>query len=80
MWAFTVEYYSRYGAIVPMGNATQQKLKNKTYKGWLKETEIMRKNTTGNVYILTDFTQEMCEMTPRQFADYVQNNYIAILK
>ena len=80
MWAFVVEYYEKYGAIIPVGNSGQQKLRNKTFKEWLAETEIMRKNTTGNVYVLVDFTQAMCEMSPKQLADYVQNHYVTILK
>ena len=51
----------------------------KTRRGWLSETECMRKHTTGNVYVVADFTQKMCEMSPRQLADYVQNNSIAVL-
>ena len=39
----------------------------------------MRRDTTGTVYVVSDFTQKMCEMSPRKLADYVQNNYIAIL-
>lgn len=79
MYAVCVEYYGKFGAIVPAGNSGLQKLRNKTRRGWLSETEIMRKNTTGSVYVISDFTQKMCEMSPRKLADYVQNNYIAIL-
>lgn len=39
----------------------------------------MRRNTTGNVYVIADFTQKMCEMPARQLADYVQNNNITCL-
>ena len=56
-----------------------KKLHNKTRKGWLSETECMRRNTTGNVYVIADFTQKMCEMSQRQLADYVQNNNITCL-
>lgn len=79
MYAVCVEYYGQFGAIVPAGNNGLQKLHNKTRRGWLSETTIMRRNTTGDVYVVSDFTQKMCEMSPRQLADYVQNNYIAIL-
>ena len=79
MYAVCVEYYGKFGAIVPAGNNGLQKLHNKTRRGWLSETTIMRRNTTGTVYVVSVFTQKMCEMSPRQLADYVQNNYIAIL-
>lgn len=79
MYAVCVEYYGNFGAIVPAGNNGLKKLHNKTRRGWLSETTIMRRNTTGTVYVVSDFTQKMCEMSPRKLADYVQNNYIAIL-
>lgn len=80
MYAIVVEYYGKYGAIVPCGNNGVQKLHNKTIKGWNSETQILRHNTAGNVYVVKDFTQKMCEMSPKKLADYVQSNYIAILK
>ena len=80
MYAIVVEYYGNYGAIVPCGNSGMQKLHNKTRKGWNSETEFLRRSTSGNVYILKEFTQEMYEMSPKQLADYVQNNYVTILK
>lgn len=79
MYAVCVEYYGKYGAKVPLGNAGLQKLHNKTRRGWLSETECMRKNTTGNVYVVANFTHSMCEMSPRKLADYVQNNCITAL-
>lgn len=79
MYAVCVEYYGKFGAIVPAGNNGLQKLHNKTRRGWLSETTIMRRNTTGTVYVVSAFTQKMCEMSPGQLADYVQNNYISIL-
>ena len=79
MYAICVESYGRYGNIVPCGNSGLQKLRNKTRKGWLAETETMRKSTTGNVYVISDFTQKMCEMSPRQLADYVSCNHITCL-
>lgn len=79
MYAVCVEYYGKFGAIVPSGNNGLQKLHNKTRRGWLSETTAMRRNTTGSVYVVSDFTQKMCEMSPRKLADYVQNNYITIL-
>lgn len=48
MYAVCVEYYGKFGAIVPCGNNGLQKLRNKTRRGWMSETEIMRKNTCGD--------------------------------
>ena len=79
MYSVCVEYYGKFGAIVPTGNNGLQKLRNKTRRGWLSETECMRRQTTGNVYVINDFTQKMCEMNPSQLADYVQNNHITCL-
>lgn len=79
MYAICVEYYGKFGAIVPAGNNGLQKLHNKTRRGWLRETTVMRRITTGNVYVVSDFTQKMCEMSPSKLADYVQNHYITIL-
>lgn len=80
MYAICVEYFGGYGAVVPMGNNGLQRLRNKTMRGWLSETEGMRRNTTGNVYVIPEFTQRMCEMSPARLADYVQNNYWYCLK
>lgn len=79
MYAVVVEYYGSYGAIVPLGNAGLQKLRNKTRKGWLKETEYLRRSTTGTVYLINDFTKHMCEMSQRELADYVITHAIGRL-
>lgn len=79
MYAVCVESCGEYGATVPAGNNGLQKLHNKTRRGWLNETQGMRKSTTGNVYVVSDFTQKMCEMSPGKLADYVSNNHICRL-
>ena len=79
MYAVVVESYGKYGNIVPCGNDGMQKLRNKTRRGWLKETEYLRKNTTGTVFVISNFTQRMCEMGPKALADYVSCHYITIL-
>lgn len=73
MWAIRVESYGNYGCIVPLGNDGAQELHNKTRRGWLSETEILRK-MGGTVYVLPDFTQTMCEMSPRSLASYVMRH------
>lgn len=70
MWAIRVESYGNYGCIVPCGNGGAQKLRNKTRRGWLLETEYLRK-LGGTVYVVNDFMQDMCEMSPKKLANYV---------
>ena len=79
MYAIVVESYGKYGNIVPCGNDGLQKLRNKTHLGWLKETEFLRRNTTGIVYVISDFTQAMCEMGPKQLANYVMSHHLDVL-
>lgn len=73
MWAFRVESYGSYGCIVPCGNDGAQKLRNKTRRGWLSETETLRKKG-GTVYIMNNYTTEMCNMSSRQLANYIMTH------
>ena len=52
------------------GNDFAQKLHNKSLRGWRMETEQMRK-LMGRVYVVPDYTQEMCEMDAESLANYV---------
>lgn len=79
MYAIVVESYVHYGNIVPLGNDGIQKLHNKTRYGWKCETEFLRRNTTGTVYIINDFTQEMCNLSAKQLADYVIAHHVDVL-
>lgn len=56
MSAFRVESYGNYGCIVPCGNDGAQKLRNKTRRGWLLETECLRK-LGGTVYCQRFYTR-----------------------
>lgn len=47
-----------------------QMLHNKSRKGWLIETEQMRK-LMGHIYVVPNFTQKMCEMDSVALANYV---------
>ena len=67
------------GRVVPAGNIGLQKLRNKTRRGWMSETEVMRKCVDG-VVVVNDFTQEMCEMNPSMLADYCCKIAITRLK
>lgn len=52
------------------GNDFAQMLHNKSRKGWLMETEQMRK-LMGRIYVVPNFTQKMCEMDSVALANYV---------
>lgn len=78
MYAINIESFGNRGLYIPSGNQGMQKLRNKTFRGWLKETQIMRKNG-GTVYVVNDFTQAMCEMNMGKLTDYVMRNHIYIL-
>lgn len=79
MYAVNIESFGNAGLRVPCGNNGLQKLHNKTVRGWMKETQIMRKNG-GSVYVIKDYTQKMCEMNNAQLVDYILKNYICQLK
>jgi hypothetical protein len=73
MWAFRVVHcgVGPDGVwTIGVGNDFMQMLNNKTRKGWRMETEQMRK-LPGRVYVVPDFTQEMCEMNKVKLASYV---------
>lgn len=70
MWAFGLVNCGNYGMVVPLGNDGAQKLRNKTLRGWKSETETMQK-CVDEVWVVSDFTQKMCEMSPRKLADHV---------
>lgn len=70
MWAFRVISLGKYGCIIPCGNDGAQRLHNKTRRGWLSETTTLRK-MGGTVYVLPNYTQQMCNMSEHQLANYV---------
>ena len=61
------------------GNDGLQKLHNKTMKGWKSELQTMTKKV-DEIYIVRDFTQEMCEMNQHNLWDYCWRNKIARVK
>lgn len=56
--------------VTGVGNDFAQKLRNKTLRGWRMETDYMRK-LMGCVYVVSDYTQKMCEMDVETLANYV---------
>lgn len=60
----------------PCGNNGLQRLHNKTMKGWQSELQTMKK-CVDVIYIMSDFTQKMCEMSEAQLWEYCFKNRIA---
>lgn len=71
MWAFCVQYLDD-GPWIPLGSDYTLLLRSKSKKGWLRETQQMRK--MGSVYLISKFTSKMGEMSNKAFAEYVVKN------
>jgi hypothetical protein len=63
----------------PMGNQGLQKLHNKTMRGWMSELQTMRR-CVDEIFIMPDFTQEMCEMNQAKLWEYCYRNKIATIR
>lgn len=63
----------------PMGNHGLQKLRHKSVYGIFDELESVRK-LGGEIFIMSDFTQEMCEMSNSQLWAYCINNYYMYIR
>lgn len=66
------------GMYNPCGNHGLQRLHNKTMRGWTNELQTMKK-CVDEIFIVPDFTQEMCEMNQGKLYDYCYNHKIARL-
>ena len=71
MYAVGVINLGQLGMHIPCGNHGLQKLHNKTERGWKRETETMHK-CVDRVYVVSDFTQKMCEMNNGKLVDTVE--------
>ena len=60
--------------VSPCGNDGLKRLHYKSTKGIMQELSTMRK-LGGEIFIVSDFTQKMCEMSPSQLWSYCINNY-----
>lgn len=59
------------------GNDGLQRLHATSRRGIETELTMLRRNNAGgNVYVVHDFTQRMCEMPPEELHIYCQNHYI----
>lgn len=70
MYAVGIVNCGNAGMLVPCGNNGLQKLHNKTIRGWKIETQTMSK-CVDSVWVIHDFTQEMCEMNNAKLVDTV---------
>lgn len=70
MYAVGIVNFGNGGMRVPCGNHGLQKLHNKTVRGWKTETTTMSK-CVDEVWVVSDFTQEMCEMNNGKLVDTV---------
>ena len=66
MYTIVVESYGKYGNIIHA-------------KGGNWKRNFLRRNTTGIIYIVSNFTQEICEMDSKQLADYVACHHLDVL-
>ena len=46
----------------------------KSMKGLQKQAELFLGKRYGRVYLMTEWTQEMCEMAPDRFTCYIMRN------
>lgn len=70
MYAVGIVNCGNGGMRVPCGNNGLQKLYNKTIRGWKTETTTMHK-CVDEVWVVSDFTQKMCEMNNEKLIDTV---------
>lgn len=75
MWLFKIDQFH----YCPLGNSGMMKTTNKSYKRILGCAKILAGNEKCRIYVMHDFTQKMCEMSPSQFAEYVENHGKLIL-
>ena len=65
-------FYAMNNGYIPMGNDGQMILPPRT--SWGKAKEIAKQwlgKRAGRVYLMTRWTQEMCEMGPTAFNEYI---------
>lgn len=79
MYAVGFINYGKEGMYSPCGNNGLKKLHNKTMRGWNSELTTMKK-VVDEIFIMIDFTQEMCEMNQARLWEYCYRNKIAKIK
>lgn len=79
MYAVGFINYGNQGMYTPAGNNGLQKLHNKTMRGWNSELTTMKK-VVDEIFIMKDFTQEMCEMNHGKLWEYCYKNRVARIK
>lgn len=69
MFAFVVERDENGNYYVPQSGI--KKLRNKTLRGWLRETVYVRSKIAGNVYVTREYTQMMQKMSNYELASFI---------
>ena len=71
MWLF----YAMTNGYIPAGNDGQMKVaRNLSNKKLRAIAETFRAGRAGRVYLMRDWTQEMCELGPTAFCNYIARN------
>ena len=66
-------FYADRTGWIPMGNDGQLVVPKsiRSRRALLKLAESFLGNRTGRVYLMTSWTQQMCELGPRAFEEYI---------
>lgn len=76
-WIIRLESLGNYGIICPCGNSGAQATHYKRFSNIIAQAQNFKKQEHGGeCYFITDaqWSQKVCEMSPKQFADYVMKN------
>ena len=69
-------FYADRSGWIPMGNDGEIKVPSsiRSRKGLLKLAESWIGKRTGRIYLMTSWTQQMSELGPRAFEEYIMRN------
>lgn len=79
MYAVGFVNFGNLGMVHPMGNQGLQKIHGRTYRTWDTELQTMKKNV-DEIYVMYNFTQEMCEMDNDRLYKYCRKRYAVRVK
>lgn len=69
-------FYAMNNGYIPMGNDGQLVVPKsiRSRRALVKLAESWLGNRAGRVYLMTSWTQAMCELGPRAFEEYIMRN------
>ena len=69
-------FYADRTGYIPMGNDGQLVIPKsiRSRRGIMKLAKSWLGNRAGRVYLMTSWTQKMCELGPRAFSEYITRN------